>query len=585
MAVRVKLVDARLIEVAGDAQVLVTVTKNDNSRTHSDITHTPAAPAAITPAADWATAEFKISHPNYVVHSWTLRFEANGKFFWGDPCIRVDQQGPDTVLTIPLGRIQHAPGQLPSFGATAGGEKGVVIAQGSGRPQTYVGTAVAQLPVGPLRLLEDFRGSDGLPQCILNPHDPDGWRRLSTDETASVELGKKGGFLWLEYGSVNASQLKEPRFLIALWAPNPADAVKDDAVDMLVFFSPSTATTFYPVSNYPFRDQYPYEGHKAETVDPETGEKHSAKVQPYVILGFKYLFSPTLLAAQNIASNKPLLMVMPIFPHVHPKQERHMWQPFRSKAGLHRLLLEICQFLQREGYNGPSFGFTRWNGAVAPIAGTPPLPPPPAFSQVNRKQLAIRNIVVSGYSSASAGLIRLFKEDAISASAAEYPPELFAADPAQFDKRWQEFWAFDFNLDPKRTGIKIQDYEKMLTDWLRRGTRRLRIYQSGWTTGDMEPDKFYPVLRKLLASRPRLLKAPIEPARWGVEWRDPAGHWSALFFSSAFLWSESPAKVFPSYPVESVSLKGRKAVRNPAGAIHPFTLALGFGHASKLRNI
>ncbi|MGA5418006.1 hypothetical protein ACPMJQ_29345 [Streptomyces pseudogriseolus] len=606
MSVRVKLVDVRQTEVSGDAQVLTTIIKRDGTRAQSEVVHSPTTPVAITPAADWEAVEFKVRHPNYVTLSLRIALQPDGTFSWNDPCSRVDRQGADATLAIPLSRIQYAPGQLPTFGPTTGGEKGVVVNQGQGRPQTYAGLGGVLLPVEHLRLLEDITGSDGRPQCILNPHDPDGWRRLSTTEVSSLDLTKKGGFLWLEYGSIDVTRLNEPRFLIALWAPDPAAVVKDDAVDMLVFFSPSTATTFYPVSRYPFRDQYPYQAHKDVSVDPETGEKHPAKVQPYVVLGSKYLFTPTFLAAQSIASEKPPLIVMPIFPHVHPKQQGHVWQPFRSKAGLHRLLLEICQFLQRESYNSTSFGFSRWNGAVAPIAGAEPPPFRPAYTQVNRKQLAIRQIIVSGYSSASTGLIKLLKEDSISASTGEYPAELFAADHAEFDKRWQEFWTLDFNLDPKRTGVKIQEYEKLLLAWLSRDSRRLRIYHSGWTTGNVEPSKFYPQLRKALTVPPRLMQTKAEPERWGEEWRDPSGRWSALFFSSSFLWSESPSRVpvekevkvpqgmitkvafeniVPQYPVEVVSVKGKPPVRVPAGAIHPFTLALGFGHASKLRKV
>lgn len=543
--------------------------------------HPAPAPFTLPVEPAWSAAEVVIEHPDYLPWTLLLRWEADGSMSWGDPATQSSSAGGNTTLKVPLGRIRIAPGQLPPFKAPTGDEKGVYVEQLEGRPQRYGGIGLQLLPLTqPLRLLEDYAPVDPrFPTCILSPHSDDGWQRFSAKDAKGVDPASNGGFAWLEYGSPDTLPT-QPRFLIAVWIPN-ASAVKDGKLDVLTFFSPSTANALYPTSKYPFRDKYPYSANAREVTDPETGEKFAAKVQPYVLLGNKYLFRPTYIVPMTIASEKPLLVVMPIFPHVAgPHPEKHQGQPFSSQAGLQRLLIEIAQFLEREGYTGTSFSFNRFNGRVAPISGAAPPPPPPTFSPSNRTRLGIRRIVVAGYSSGSAALNALFRNTTLTASAADYPPELFGADPAEFDKRWHEIWGLDLFLNESKTGIKRVDFEKALREWLSRDSRRLRLYHGGWTLEGLEPDAFYPRLRKQLSAAPRFLRDAALASRWTADWREPAGHWSACFFSSPALRAVYVDPVSPDFPISTPD--GSKG--DAASAVHGFAMQLGLGHAAKLRD-
>jgi len=572
MALLIQFTDARQSGVTGGFLITARVTRKDATQKVTTSVH--AGPTMFTLPADptWQNADITIEHDDYQPHALTLRWDSSGVISWSDPCTQSSVKGGDHVFSIPLGRIRFAPGQVPPFGKPTGSEKGVYVQQGQGQPQTYGGHSLNLLTVDKLRMLKDLVPARGtMPSCLnpLHPSSDNGWQRLNFEEK-KVNTAEEGGFCWLEYGSPD-SRPQQPRFLIAVWAPLPSAAIRDRAVDILVFFSPSTAgkSSIYSPSTYPFRDKYPYGALGQVMIDLETKEKFDAKVQPYVHLGYKYLFRPTLLVPMSIASGKPLIIVMPIFPNSAGK---HLYQPFNSKAGMYRLLLEIRQFLEREGYNGSSFGFDRFDGKVAPTAGNAP-PPPPAFSSVNRPQLTIRSIVVSGYSRASVPLEALFRTDAISATASDFPPALFGADAIEFDNKWQEFWDLDFFLDEADTNIPRARYEMVLRQWLTREFRRLRLCHGDHTLKGVPPDAFFPRIRTLLTSAPFMLKDPALVTRWAADWRDPAARWSALFFSNDFLRAKVADPVFPSFPLTA----------DPPAAIHGFTAQLGFGLASLLR--
>jgi hypothetical protein len=592
MAVLLQLTDARQAAVAGKARLSIRATRSDGSlqTVEAEPTWPPAWQVPAEPA--WRRAEITITHPDYVPHVLGLIWDGT-RVASGDPCTRFSDQGGDRVVSVPLGRLRFAPGQnRPWGGKPTGDEQGVFIMNPEGQPQKYGGYIDAVLsPSVPVRMLKDYVPMGKIvdeesgereslaPTCLLNVHEDDGWRRFVWGDEKAGTTETKGVFVFLEYGSASARPT-QPRFLVAVWAPNPADAVRGNAVDAAVFFSPSTATDFYPVSRYPFRDKYPYAAFGKEMVDPDTGLKYDAMVQPYVILGTKYLFSPTFLAPTVTASGKPMLLIMPLFPNSSEKGGgRHMWQPFNSHAGLYRLLLEIVQFLEREGYGGSSFNRGRFYGAVAPSAGTPVPPPAFAYSPENRPHLDLRQIIVAGYSSASLALVGFFGRAQITGSAGDYPPELFGADAAEFGKRWAEFWDLDFSLDPAKTGVPRANYEKAIKEWLNRETRRARLYHGGWTLGGTEPDQFFPLLRKEI-KQPRRMREAAVPSRWTEDWRDASGRLTVLFFSGAALRATASVdKVIPRFPLgDPAGTKG-----DPASMIHSFAAQLGFGHALSLR--
>ena len=581
MALFIKISDARGVDIAGPVLITTAFIGKDGSSGSTVFAHSFGAPFTVPVLPNWARATVTIDHDDYSPVTITLLWDAGGTLSWSDPATQLSVSGGNQTLNVPLARVRFAPGQLPPFDLPTGDEKGIYVPQIKGVAQKYAGLGFLLSPVEHLRMLTDYTPAPAAgatapvaPTCLKDLAAVNGWPRYNWTESAKIDAGANGGFVWLEYGS-RSTKPQQPRYLVAVWAP--ASAVKDNAVDMLVFQSPSTANDLYPQSRFPFRDKYPYTALKKESIDPDTRKPVPAKVQPYALLGYKYLFSPTHLVPMTIASAKPLLVIMPILPHPDPASSDHAWRPFNSQAGLYRLLLEVKLFLEREGYNTGTFNFQRFNGAVAPMDGTAAPPPPPAFSAQNRPLLNIRSIVTSAYSSGSIALNSLLTRGPLLGSATDYPPDLFGADPAEFEKRWQQFWGLDLFLGAK-SGVDRAKFEKALLAWLSvRDARRLRVYHGGWTNENQKPATFYPALYAKLNTAPQIMTHPKLSDRWAADVRERAGHWNLTFFSAAALRSTVRDPAQPSFPIEDGS-KG-----DPPAAIHGFAAQLGFGHAALLR--
>lgn len=331
-------------------------------------------------------------------------------------------------------------------------------------------------------------------------------------------------------------------------------------------------------------------GHAAHTGVPGGGTgwlRHPRTAdQPYVVLGYRHLMRDTMLIQEQAASGRPAVVVMPAFPAVPDNdaaQLPHMWQPFASREGLHRLLLEVVHFPHRFGYGRPGADFASWQGSTAPVDGLPPFPVPGYAASAPQPPPALRNITVAGFSTAIMGVNPVLTTTAIPLPGT-YPPALSGgADPAAFTAAWRELWDLDFALDSRTTGIRTADCEKGPLAWLRAGNdRRLRLYHCGCTTGNVPPAQLFPRLAKL----PRTVSGPTPAPRRAEEWHDPDGRWSAVFYNSAYLQGRSSPDdtrlFFPPVP-------GARKTPDPAAdaadaaRIHPFTATLGFGHASKLR--
>src|SRR5258708_38980279 len=98
--------------------------------------------------------------------------------------------------------------------------------------------------------------------------------------------------------------------------------------------------------------------------------------------------------------------------------------------------------------------------------------------------------------------------------------------------------------------------------------------------GQTAPDQFLPQFRRLMTKQPTVRNDLVVPIRWGIDWRDPSGHWLAIFFSGALLRAGYVAQgIVPDFPLGDPG--GTKG--SPAAAIHVFAAQLGFGHASRLR--
>ncbi|MFF2198502.1 hypothetical protein, partial [Streptomyces sp. NPDC058157] len=354
-----------------------------------------------------------------------------------------------------------------------------------------------------------------------------------------------------------------PLFLVAVGAaiapPAPGPA---GGTDVVCYFTPSTETRGYPVSAYPFRTGYPYSVRRDTAAD-----------QPYVVVGYRHLLRDLCLVQAQHVSGRPAVVVVPVLPALPPgkENERFAWQPFNSQEGVHRLLLEVVRFLHRFGYGGSRSGtdFSRWQGSTAPVGPMPALAGARRSSAVPTPPPGLGNVTVCGFSSAIMGMYPLLSRREISLPD-HFPRHLFGGDAAAFDAVWREWWDLDLELKAEATGIKAADYERRLLRWFTGGNdRRLRLYHCDHTMGTTPPARRFAALAGLphkTAALPALSE----------EWHADDGRWSAAFYRTALLRARArPAGVLPLFPLETA---------DPA-LTHPFTAALGFGHASRLRAV
>ncbi|MEU3909707.1 hypothetical protein [Streptomyces sp. NPDC029721] len=513
------------------------------------------------PAEEWNRIDLDVAHPDYVPESVTLtRSSPGAPVYWDNRGVAVTRDGDELRLTMELGRIRQSPLTPPPYPGTKarGDQPGVFFREGAGQPRRYAVLNQPAPPATPLwlekvtvRTLTDAAPARG---------GQDGWDRLSTTDQV-VALADTGGFLWLEYGGNDGALPPQPRFLVAVWAPKaPPSPVRAGGMDVVCYFTPSTAARGYPVSAYPFRTNYPY-----------SVKRDTAADQPYVVVGYRHLLRDLNLVQAQHVSGRPAVVVVPVLPALPPgkENEKFAWQPFNSQEGVHRLLLEVVRFLHRFGYGGSGSGtdFSRWQGSTAPVGGVPALPTARRSSSVPTPPPALGNVTVSGFSSAIMGIFPLLTRKEISLPD-HFPRHLFGGDPAALDAVWREWWDLDLALKTEETGIKTADYERQLLQWFAGGDdRRLRLYHCEHTMGNTPPAQRFAALARL----PH--KAGALPGL-AEEWHSEDGRWTAAFYRAKLLRARTrPAGVLPLFPLETAD----------ARLIHPFTAALGFGHASKLR--
>ncbi|MGW6454563.1 hypothetical protein ACWF94_01325 [Streptomyces sp. NPDC055078] len=601
------LVDVLGRSPGGEAQVVIASADPVTPASPPRTVTIPADRAAVVgPLPEgWSRVTLLISHPDYadepVILTTSRRLgpptSPAPPVYWDNRGAALARTGDDLALKVELGRVRQAPlTQLPAAGARPASEPaGVFFAERDGQPRRYL--RLNQSPPGGrprwiastrIRALREVTaapasgsgpgpgpgpgpGSTSGGPTTIGDTSKDGWERFRAVETP-VTLADTGGFLFLEYGSVSGRRPAEPRFLIAVWAP-PRRGGAGQHIDAVCFFSPSTAVSDYPRTAYPFRTNYPY------AAAPGPVPRGSFAVQPYVNLGYRYLLTESCFVQAQHISGRPALLVMPIFPAVPDGGDgaRHAWQPFNSQEGMQRLLLEVVHFLHRFGYGrrgsaGSAEDFIGWQGSSAPVGALPAVVLSSRLSSTPEPPPQLRDVTVSGFSSGIAGAYPLFGRTRISRPA-DYPPSLFGADG--FAGVWREWWDLDLDLSAARTGIRVADYERALLAWFdERGggrDRRIRLYHSQYTTGTTPADQLF----AQLAKRRHTVTRGHAPGL-AEEWRDPAGRWSAAFYSEALLLADRrPDGVLPEFPLRGEPDRGRST--------HLFTEAIGFGHASTLR--
>ncbi|RST06934.1 hypothetical protein EF910_08095 [Streptomyces sp. WAC07149] len=521
------------------------------------------------PAEEWSRIDLDVAHPDYAPESVALtRSSPGAPVYWDNRGVGVTRDGDDLRLTMELGRIRQSPVTPPPFTGTKarGDQPGVFFREVPGQPRRYAVLNTPAPPATPLWL--EKVNVRTLTDAAPARAEQEGWDRFATTDRV-VALADTGGFLWLEYGADDGAQPPQPRFLVAVWAPKQPPSSSSgpssgssSAVDVVCYFTPSTATRGYPVSAYPFRTGYPYSVRRDTAAD-----------QPYVVVGYRHLLRDLGLVHAQHVSGRPAVVVVPILPALPPgkENERFAWQPFNSQEGTHRLLLEVVRFLHRFGYGGSGSGtdFSRWQGGTAPVGRLPPLPAARRSSSVSAPPPALGNVTVSGFSSAIMGIFPLLTRKEISLPD-RFPRHLFGGDAAAFDGVWREWWDLDLELKAEATGISAADYERRLLQWFAGGNdRRLRLYHCDHTMGKTPPARRFAALARL----PH--KAAVLPGL-AEEWHSGDGRWTAAFYRAGLLRARTrPDDVLPRFPLEA----------GDAGLIHPFTAALGFGHASKLRAV
>lgn len=417
-------------------------------------------------------------------------------------------------------------------------------------------------PLTQLRTLIDDRKSG----TALRNSTTDGWDRFFFSE-GSIDLASQGGFLWVEYGAPDAKPAK-PVFLIGLWLPRITGT---KSFDVIINHGHSpTASTWIPSGSFPASDGYPYRASTDRNPDV------AGFPQTYPYFGLLYLFRTRVFSFffvhQLVASTKPAILVMPIIPKV--TQPDILFQPFNSRAGLHRLLLELQQFLYQLGYGEATFDFTWLEGRTALVDGIK-RPQRESSWSVPGTAPSFDNIVIAGHSSGINQVLAMLQKGVSGGGTVDidntslFPPEFYAGVPATFDDHWRELWDLDLSFAGFPANTR-DSYLNLAIKWLGTGNnRRFRSYHSA-KTGE------FANFAALTGSKQIVWQNP--PTRMtnpdAQDWRSQDERVTFMHFSDDYLSASSPPSgISPVFPQPNADWFW----------IHQFAMILGFGHASALR--
>jgi hypothetical protein len=517
-------------------------------------------PASFSIPAGTTTLTLEVDHPDYARESVEFEFTSSAVNCRSRICNWSLGSSPSALTaTVSVGRVRRAPCAFyPLANRALGDQSGVILSKEF--PQ-YNGFSIL-LRREKFRFLRDGvvgAGSPSGPSVIANINH-DAWERFwFVEREIDISDRRVGAFLWLEYGAVgSAPSVSDPRFLIAMWAPPASTPIPPEGLDYIVFYSPTTAIAAYPPARHPFRTNYPY------IVRPGSVD------QPYVDLAYRYILDGRFFAQSLVASGKPCILLMPIFPNCIQTPD-DQFQPFDSQAGTYRLLREVARFLHREGYGVTPNLLDTWNGrecagasklTILPASPTPaPIPP-------------IRNVALAGYSNSSACLARVLNQGGVR-NPRHYPPVHFEAPASAFQGPWREIWGLDLLLS-QSLGI-FTDARRFQTDLLHWQTapRAIRLYMSGVTTANARPGTYFGEFAKLGLTQIQRT-ATTDSATWAEEWRSgntpPAIE--IVTTSQAALHARAAAiRVLPQFPSSS----------DDTGVVHAFMASIAFGHATSQR--
>jgi hypothetical protein len=535
--VEVRLTDAVGAAAVGDGSWQLIV-RNNGAPVHDtgSVAYTGAVLAASLPVTTWTHLKIVVTPARYAAANVELNPSTTGPYR-DDTLTTVRDLGVASAkIDLPLLRVQEAVGLVPPSPP----QPGKPLAGPWLKTPTGKTTAVYRE-----LLVTSWLASRSLTTWLMDTKggrntgplgDPDrpGWDRFNTRGRAT-DPSTAGAAMLLEYGEVGTTATGA-RFLVGIWAPaRPSSGSVPTWRDMVAFIHPSTAKTWYPPVAYPFRPLYPYvvgDNPNVPTGDPDR------TYQPYVNLGMRYLvgeWSPYHLNANEA------VMVSPVFPNPVPAKpdSDEYGLPFRTPAGLARLMAEVNLYLHRIRYGFSGVTFDRWWGSRS-IA-------PPNSTSVEVKVPPLRRIAVAAYSASTTQLDALLSGQALSNG--RYPGDTWGVPGAtldQFTAAWRETWCLD--LLTGSTTVRAATFEGHLDAWVRARQERRFLMGGSGTTGHDDPDKLYPTLAA--ASTSVSVQSTSEPRRHARLWRGPDDKWMGVFCTNAYLSASAPDPLpWPVFPV------------------------------------
>lgn len=525
LAVEVKLTDAAGSPAVGGGGWQLTV-RNNGAPIHDTgtVAYTGATLTATLPVAAWTHLNVAVTPARYAPAGVELNPSTTGSYRDDTLTVIRELLPTSAKIDLPLLRVREAVGIVPRGPPKVGSPlAGPWLAVPTGKTNPVY----RELLVTPW-LAKHSRVASLMDYGFAGPlADPDkpGWFRFNT-RGRSADPVAAGAPLLLEYGEVGTSSASGPRFLVGIWAPTRLSTTTAPTWrDVIAFIHPSTAKTWYPPVAYPFRGLYPYavgDNPNVPAGDPDR------TYQPYVNLAMRYLIDDW--TPYELAGNEAIL-VSPIFPNPvpSPPDSLEYGLPFRTSAGLARLLAEINLFLHRIRYGHSGVTFDRWWGSTSISA--------PHTSGLDLKAPTLRRVAIAGYSAATTQLDLLLSGQALSNS--RYPVDVWAVPPAfldQFGAAWRETWCLD--LLTGSTTVAAATFESHLESWVRARSERRFVMGGSGTTGHDDPDKLYPKLAK--ASTSMTVQSSTDSRRHARLWRGPDGKWLGVFCTNAYLSAAAP---------------------------------------------
>jgi hypothetical protein len=528
----------------------------------------PYSGATISLAAagsdDWTHAIVRLEPDSYASQGVTVN-RSGSDLYRNNANARAAVAADGSVaVSLPLLRIVEAPGAEPGFKPKPGDALSSIWLQRPPGPNAAL--LYRELLVTEMRKTRQAASAIetadrfGKKSALGNADDADPWGRFN-HVTHSIDPTASGAPLIMEYGETGAVSGGGPRFLVGVWLPARSSTSAAQAFpawrDFDLLLHPSTAKTWFPVSDYPYAAGYPYpvsENSPAPAADPDR------VFQPYVNLALKYA---TGIWGQFQEFGRDCVFVIPIFPHPNPnsRDEQEYGQPFTTQTGLSRLLAEINLFLHQKRYGWPGSTLDSYAGAKAPTIPRANPGDATAFFLDDKSAPPVRRVAVAGFSASSTQMNTLLVTESVNNS--RFPNDRWSGRTSGGMKTWIEAWAIDLIFGSAT--VAASTFEASLLKWFGQDEARRFVIANCGTTGGDNPDKLYPQLAKQALARNRTAGA--DSARFAEYWQGPAARWIALFCSNPYLTAATTSSaVWPPFPASGNS-----------DDIHGFMFALSSG--------